>query len=76
MDFNKKDFYGIVAKERKQVQITIDQDCNVPDTKPDVEKMIQTKGLVIMQETEMMVSGSRENSIFQACTGQLTPGPI
>ena len=23
--------------------------------KPDVEKMIQTKGLVIMQETEMMV---------------------
>ena len=32
MDFNKKDFYGIVAKERKQVQITIDQDCNVPDT--------------------------------------------
>ena len=34
MDFNKKDFYGIVAKERKQVQITIDQDCNVPDTKP------------------------------------------
>ena len=78
MDFNKKDFYGIVAKERKQVQITIDQDCNVPDTKPDVEKMIQTKGLVIMQETEMMVDRIRIKGEFhfQVCTGQLTPGPI
>ena len=64
MDFNKKDFYGIVAKERKQVQITIDQDCNVPDTKPDVEKMIQTKGLVIMQETEMMVDRIRIKGEF------------
>ena len=59
MDFNKKDFYGIAAKERKQVQITIDQDCNVPDTKPDIEKIIQTKGTVLMQETEMMVDKVR-----------------
>lgn len=38
MEFNKKDFYGIASKDRKRVQITIDQDCNVPDTKPDVER--------------------------------------
>lgn len=40
----------------------------MPDTKPDVEKMIQTKGLVIMQETEMMVDRIRikENSIFRS----------
>lgn len=37
MDFDKKEFYGIVAKAKKQMQITIDQDCNVADTKPDVE---------------------------------------
>mgnify|MGYP000233582637 CR=1 FL=1 len=35
MDFDKKEFYGIVAKAKKQMQITIDQDCNVADTKPD-----------------------------------------
>ena len=55
MDFEKKEFYGIVAKAKKQMQITIDQDCNVADTKPDVEKMIQTRGIVKIQETEMMV---------------------
>ena len=38
MDFDKKEFYGIVAKAKKQMQITIDQDCNVADTKPDVRK--------------------------------------
>ena len=53
MDFEKKEFYGIVAKAKKQMQITIDQDCNVADTKPDVEKMIQTRGIVKIQETEM-----------------------
>ena len=40
MDFDKKEFYGIVAKAKKQMQITIDQDCNVADTKPDVEKIL------------------------------------
>ena len=51
MDFEKKEFYGIVAKAKKQMQITIDQDCNVADTKPDIEKMIQTRGMVKIQET-------------------------
>lgn len=64
MEFSKKDFYGIAVKERKQVQITIDQDCNVPDTKPDVEKMIQTKGVVTIQETEMMVDRIRLKGEF------------
>ena len=59
MDFDKKEFYGIVAKAKKQMQITIDQDCNVADTKPDVEKMIQTRGIVKIQETEMMVDRVR-----------------
>ena len=59
MDFEKKEFYGIVAKAKKQMQITIDQDCNVADTKPDVEKMIQTRGIVKIQETEMMVDRVR-----------------
>ena len=59
MDFDKKEFYGIVAKAKKQMQITIDQDCNVADTKPDIEKMIQTRGMVKIQETEMMVDRVR-----------------
>ena len=65
MEFNKKDFYGIASKDRKRVQITIDQDCNVPDTKPDVEKIIQTKGTVQIQETEMMVDRIRMKGEFK-----------
>ena len=63
MDFDKKEFYGIVAKAKKQMQITIDQDCNVADTKPDVEKMIQTRGIVKIQETEMMVDRKDQGGI-------------
>ena len=64
MDFEKKEFYGIVAKAKKQMQITIDQDCNVADTKPDVEKMIQTRGTVKIQETEMMIDRIRIKGEF------------
>ena len=64
MDFDKKEFYGIVAKAKKQMQITIDKDCNVADTKPDVEKMIQTRGVVKIQETEMMVDRIRLKGDF------------
>lgn len=71
MDFDKKEFYGIVVKTKKQMQITIDQDCNVADTKPDIEKMIQTRGMVKIQETEMMVDRVRIKGefIFQGLYG-------
>ena len=64
MDFDKKEFYGIVPKAKKQMQITIDQDCNVADTKPDVEKMIQTRGVIKIQETEMMIDRVRIKGEF------------
>ena len=66
MDFEKKEFYGIVAKAKKQMQITIDQDCNVADTKPDIEKMIQTRGMVKIQETEMMIDRVRMKGEFRS----------
>ena len=60
MDFDKKEFYGIVAKAKKQMQITI-----------DVEKMIQTRGIVKIQETEMMVDRVRIKGefVFQGLYG-------
>ena len=64
MEFDKKEFYGIVPKAKKQMQITIDQDCNVADTKPDVEKIIQTRGIVKIQETEMMIDRVRIKGEF------------
>ena len=48
MDFDKKEFYGIVAKAKKQMQITIDQDCNVADTKPDLSAILRWTVSVIL----------------------------
>lgn len=64
MEFEQKEFHSVVAKERKQVQITIDQDCNVPDTKADIDRMIQTKGKVNLAETELMVDQVRMKGEF------------
>ena len=38
MKIEKKTVQSGILKLEKNVQITIDQDMNVPDTKPDVEK--------------------------------------
>ncbi len=50
---------GLWRRQRNRCRVTIDQDCNVADTKPDVEKMIQTRGMVKIQETEMMIDRVR-----------------
>lgn len=38
MKIEKKTVQSGILKLEKNVQITIDQDMNVPDTKPDVER--------------------------------------
>lgn len=44
-----------VVKGTKNVQTTIDSDMNVPDTKPDIEKIIASRQEVTIQNVEVMV---------------------
>ena len=46
MKIEKKTVQSGILKLEKNVQITIDQDMNVPDTKPDVEKVVESRGEV------------------------------
>lgn len=54
MELLKKEIQTSVVKTVKHVQITLDKDMNVPDSRPDMEKLIQSKGEVRLEEIEVM----------------------
>jgi len=54
MELFKREIQAAMRKAEKQVQITLDRDMNVPDAKPDMEKLIQNKGEVRLEEIEVM----------------------
>lgn len=54
MELTKKNLHQICRKSDANTQITFDEDYNVPDSKPDVGRMIQKKGEVNL--TEVVVS--------------------
>ncbi len=53
MDLLKKEVHTNVVKIRKEVQITVDEDLNVPDSKQDIEKLIQSKGEFHISQIEI-----------------------
>lgn len=40
-------------KSRAKSQITFDEDFNVPDAKPDVGRLIQHKGRIVMEDVRL-----------------------
>ena len=52
MKVEKKAVRSGILKLEKNVQITLDEDMNVPDTRPDVEKIIESRGEVHIDEIE------------------------
>lgn len=50
MELIKKNLHMIRRKSEASNQVTFDEDYNVPDVKPDVGRMIQKKGEVIIEE--------------------------
>ena len=64
MKIEKKTVQSGILKLEKNVQITIDQDMNVPDTKPDVEKIVESRGEVHIDEVEIMTDRIRIRGMF------------
>ena len=54
MELEKKELRANVQKSVKLVQTTLDKDMNVPDSRPDVEKMVKNKGEIELSEVEIM----------------------
>lgn len=55
MELNKKLIHTSTVKPGITMQMTLDDDYNVPDSKPDVEKLITTRGEVEITEIEPLV---------------------
>lgn len=53
MDFVRKDIHTSILKESKYSQLTIDDDFNLPDNKPDIDKIISKCGNVIVEDVEV-----------------------
>ena len=53
MELIKKNFHMLSRKSEAVNQVTFDEDYNVPDTKPDVGRMIQKKGEVVIEDVEV-----------------------
>lgn len=54
MKVEKKAVRSGILKLEKNVQITLDEDMNKPDTRPDVEKIIESRGEVHIDEIEVL----------------------
>lgn len=59
MQFHQVQMNVSVTKSLKSVQNTLEADINVPDTKQDVDKLIETRGEIILSEIEPMVDKIR-----------------
>ena len=64
MKVEKKAVRSGILKLEKNVQITLDEDMNVPDTRPDVEKIIESRGEVHIDEIEVLTDRLRLRGNF------------
>ena len=53
MELRKEDIQMLCVKSKAASQVTFDMDYNVPDVKPDIGRMIQNKGEVVMEEVRL-----------------------
>lgn len=53
MELKKQPLNQIVRKGRAFTQVTLDDDCIVKDSKPDIVKIIHTKGIVSLEEVKV-----------------------
>lgn len=53
MEIKKKSVRALRVKSKASNQVTFDEDYNIPDIKPDVGRMIQSKGDMVMDEVRL-----------------------
>ena len=53
MELRKKNLHMMQKKSEAQNQITFDEDYNVPDVKPDIGRLVQSKTDVSMDEVRL-----------------------
>ena len=52
MELIKKNIHMMVNDRKEMTQITLDDDMNVPDNRPDMINLIQQKGDIVLEEVK------------------------
>lgn len=78
MELVKKNIHMNKLKCRSNVQLTLDDDFNVPDVKPDIEKIIREQGTIRIDEIKamngkLMVKGFLDFNILYISSGDQRP---
>ncbi len=76
MIIEKKSIQSNILKIEKNAQITMDQDMNVPDTKPDVEKIAESRGEIHINEIEVLSDRIRVQGTFLVEILYLSAGSV
>lgn len=76
MELIRKNLHQICQKSKAETQITFDEDYNVPDTKPDVGRMIQKKGEIVLKDVQVneghaRITGTLEFHLLYVSDGQI-----
>jgi len=50
MDFKKREINTSILKASKYVELTVDDDFNIPDSKEDIDKIIAQNGYIVLEE--------------------------
>lgn len=68
MELIKKDIHMNRIKCKSTTQMTIDNDINVPDVKPDISRIIRVNGEVKIQDIRTVnCKGNAEGHSFVSC---------
>ncbi|MBQ3061488.1 MAG: DUF3794 domain-containing protein [Lachnospiraceae bacterium] len=69
MELIKKDIHMNQVGSKQELQVTLDYDFNVPDIKPDVDKIVRQQGSVVIGDTKasqnkLIIDGNLEFSVL------------
>ena len=80
MELRKESVQMLRIKSKATSQVTFDVDYNVPDVKPDIGRMIQSKGEVSMDEVRLgegkaFIKGNLLADMLYVCLLYTSPSP-
>ena len=67
MELLKNKIFTCVKKGEKIVQITLDDDYNVSDSKLDIDKVIDTTGQIILDDVEVVANKVKVKGVLSFC---------
>lgn len=76
MEIKKQNITILATKSEAVNQLTFDEDFNVPDSKPDVRRIIQKKGEIRIEEVEVTEGKAKMKGMLHFCLLYVADAPV